>query len=74
MTEGDEGFALAEEAVARRRELVADNRAAELPGLALALSHLADRQAAAGRHEEAVTTGDEAVRLIRKAPVPGSTR
>ena len=50
-----------------RRELVADNGAMQLPGLALSLCNLASKQAEAGQLDAALDTDDESVRLVREA-------
>lgn len=67
LLDAEAGLAAAEEVVALRRELVGNNRGAELPGLALSLTNLAGGQAALDRLDAALVTGEEALRIIREA-------
>ncbi|WP_127503031.1 tetratricopeptide repeat protein [Actinoplanes solisilvae] len=62
-----EALPFATEAVVLRQELVAGNRAVELPGLAMSLSNLARLQAALGRLDEALATGEDSLTTIREA-------
>jgi hypothetical protein len=67
LSEGPHGLALAEEAVALRRAVVAGDRPVEVPGLALSLSNLATKQTEAGLLDPALATGEEALRVMREA-------